>query len=94
MFVLSVLSFSLFLSLIPSPFALSVVQVEDAIKYYTIAESFGSAIRLAKGHGLRAEMLSLALRASRSDMIEAAEYCESQPGLMDKVRACVCEVYV
>ena len=32
-------------------------------------------------------MLSLAMRASRADMIEAAEYCESQAGMMDKAVA-------
>ena len=61
--------------------------VSEAIKYYTKAEVFNNAIRLAKEHGLRSEMLSLAMRASKADMIEAAEYCEMQPGLMDKAVA-------
>eukprot|EP00049_Salpingoeca_infusionum_P004465 m.79743 g.79743 ORF g.79743 m.79743 type:complete len:1348 (+) comp12578_c0_seq1:46-4089(+) len=57
--------------------------VEDAIEYYSLAESFNNAIRLAKQHGFKQKMLSLALKSSKADMISAAEYYESQ-GAYDK----------
>jgi intraflagellar transport protein 140 len=43
----------------------SLEQIDLAIKYYTKAECFNSAIRLARAHGMRSEMLTLAMRASK-----------------------------
>jgi intraflagellar transport protein 140 len=57
---------------------------EEAIKFFTKSECYNNAIRLAKEHGMRTEMLSLALRSTKADMIEAAEYYESQPNSIDK----------
>lgn len=61
-------------------------QIEDAIKYFSKSEMYNNAIRLAKEYGLKQEMLSLALRSTKADMVEAAQYYENQPGMVDKVK--------
>lgn len=56
---------------------------EDAIKYFSLSECYNNAIRLAKEHGLKHEMVGLALKSSKADMIAAAEFYEQQ-GMIDK----------
>merc|ERR1712000_647960 len=48
-----------------------------------MSECYNNAIRLAKEHSMREQMLNLALKSTKADMISAAEYYESQ-GMIDK----------
>ncbi len=50
----------------------------DAIKYFAMSSCYSHAIRLAREHGNKEDMLKFALQAGKGDMIEAAEYYESQ----------------
>lgn len=40
-------------------------QIEDAINFYSMSECYNNAIRLAKEHGMREQMLSLALKSTK-----------------------------
>ncbi|EDQ92235.1 uncharacterized protein MONBRDRAFT_17802 [Monosiga brevicollis MX1] len=58
-------------------------QVEEAIEWYSNSECYTNAIKLAKEHGLKDQMLNLALNSTKVDMISAGEFYESQ-GMYDK----------
>eukprot|EP00051_Salpingoeca_urceolata_P027733 m.483017 g.483017 ORF g.483017 m.483017 type:complete len:1380 (-) comp22745_c0_seq1:34-4173(-) len=57
---------------------------ENAVKYFSQSECFRNAIRIAKENGLKGEMYSMALRSSKSDMVEAAQHYEGVNGQVDK----------
>jgi len=58
-------------------------QIDEAIQYYSKAGTYNSAIRIAKENDRKEELLGLALRSTKSDMIEAAQFYESQ-GSIDR----------
>ena len=57
--------------------------MEQAIELYSMSECYTNAIRLAKEHGLKDQMVNLALNSTKVDMISAGEFYESQ-GMIDK----------
>ena len=57
--------------------------IPEAIKYYTRAKSFGSAIKLAKEHELYQELMQLALQSSHRHMNDVAKYFETC-GILEK----------
>lgn len=61
-------------------------QMEEAqaIKYFSLSGCYSNAIRLAKEAGQVTEVYALAIRSTKRDMIEAAKFYETQPGLADK----------
>lgn len=52
--------------------------VSEAIQFYSRAGRYNHAVRLAKERGLNADIVTLALRASKSTMVEAAKYLEAK----------------
>jgi len=48
--------------------------VQDAIHFYSKAHRFGNAIQLAKKHNMDKELMSLALKATQREQIDAATY--------------------
>eukprot|EP00056_Hartaetosiga_gracilis_P002835 m.57093 g.57093 ORF g.57093 m.57093 type:complete len:1349 (+) comp11214_c0_seq1:56-4102(+) len=61
----------------------SIENIDEAITLFSTAGSFNNAIRLAREFGRKKEMLSLALKSSKSDMLSAAEFYENE-GQYDK----------
>ncbi|XP_020899151.2 intraflagellar transport protein 140 homolog, partial [Exaiptasia diaphana] len=58
--------------------------IKDAIHFYTRAQCYSNAIRLAKEHGLDNELMNLALLSSSKDMLDVARYYEGIPNMQDK----------
>ena len=58
-------------------------QIDDAIQYYSKSGCYNSAIRIAKENERVDELLGLALRSKKSDMIDAAQFYEGQ-GSIDR----------
>ena len=52
--------------------------IQQAITYFSRAETYSHAIRLAKEHGLDSELMSFAIQANKSSMVETAEYLEKK----------------
>ncbi|XP_065898421.1 intraflagellar transport protein 140 homolog isoform X2 [Dysidea avara] len=57
---------------------------QKAIHYYTKAQTYSTALKLAKECDLQAELMSLALLCSEDDKLEAARIYESNPATVDK----------
>jgi intraflagellar transport protein 140 len=60
------------------------IQVKEAIAYYSQAKCFSHAMRLAKDYKLDNELMHLALQGSPEQMIDAARYYEGNPKHFDK----------
>jgi intraflagellar transport protein 140 len=58
--------------------------VKEAIHYYSKAHCLTNAIKLAKEHHLDHDLMNLALQGTKEEMLDAAMYYESQPGMDDK----------
>lgn len=59
-------------------------KIKEAIHFYTRAQCYSNAIRLAKEHGLDNELMNLALLSSPRDMLDVARYYENHPEMQDK----------
>ncbi|KAM7433446.1 hypothetical protein ABFA07_016329 [Porites harrisoni] len=59
-------------------------KIREAIHFYTRAQCYSNAIRLAKEHGLDNELMNLALLSSPQDMLDVARYYENHPNMQDK----------
>ncbi|TKR66752.1 hypothetical protein L596_022998 [Steinernema carpocapsae] len=59
-------------------------QPQRAVEFFTKAQTFSSAIRLAKEHDMADQLANLSLLAGGSDLVEAAKYYEELPGYADK----------
>eukprot|EP00736_Rhodelphis_marinus_P013329 Rmarinus@m.1241 len=55
----------------------------EAIQYYSRAQQFGHAVRLARDQGLDHELMNLSLQSSQKVMVESAKYFDER-GMMDK----------
>ncbi|GBG32279.1 Intraflagellar transport protein 140-like [Hondaea fermentalgiana] len=53
-------------------------EINEAIQFYSRAGRYNHAVRLAKERGLNADIVNLALRASKTTMVEAARYLEAK----------------
>ncbi|XP_033108707.1 intraflagellar transport protein 140 homolog [Anneissia japonica] len=61
--------------------------VEDykaSIHFFTRAQAYSQAIRLCKENNMEDQLMNLALMSNSTDMIDAAQYYESNPQTMDK----------
>lgn len=59
-------------------------KIKEAIHFYTRAQCYSNAIRLAKEHGMDNELMNLALLSSPQDMLDVARYYENHPNMQDK----------
>uniref|UniRef100_A0A915CSH0 Anaphase-promoting complex subunit 4-like WD40 domain-containing protein n=1 Tax=Ditylenchus dipsaci TaxID=166011 RepID=A0A915CSH0_9BILA len=57
---------------------------ENAVKYFSKASAYGSAIRLAKEHDMTDKLANLALLVGGRELIDVAQYYEELPGHADK----------
>ncbi|VDP15601.1 unnamed protein product [Soboliphyme baturini] len=53
-------------------------QKETSLKFYTLAESYGNAIRICKEVGMVDEITQLAMLGTKKDMIDAAKFYEEE----------------
>ena len=65
---------SLALVLLPSPRHYEAQDaIEDAIAFYSMSECYNNAIRLAKEHSMREQMLNLALKSTKVRLFRAGQ---------------------
>eukprot|EP00794_Sanderia_malayensis_P006805 gene6805-7574_t len=57
---------------------------KSAVHYFSRAQAYGNAIRIAKEHEMDNELMNLALLSSPLEMLEAARYLAEKPGFEDK----------
>lgn len=58
--------------------------VDEAIKFFSMSGCYNNAIRLAKDHGLKQDLMGLALQSTKADMVEAAQFYEQDRKLIEK----------
>eukprot|EP00795_Rhopilema_esculentum_P000551 gene551-10237_t len=57
---------------------------KSAIHYFSRAQAYANAIRLARENEMDNELMNLALLSSPNEMLEAARYYENNPSMQDK----------
>ncbi|PIK61717.1 putative intraflagellar transport protein [Apostichopus japonicus] len=59
-------------------------QHKEAVHFFTRAQAYSQAIRICKENDMADQLMNLALMSSKTDMIEAARYYETNPETRDK----------